>query len=151
MTNLTKIGKGAFSFFIGYIFIIVMNYLFPPLIETLQTIYPSAEFEQIGILGLMVVYVILCIITPQYYILTGLREQSTTQQGAITIFLAILIFFFGIILTYKAYYMIPILASLADNGITQAIFWIGTIGVWTEIILITPAYMILEGIRKEQA
>lgn len=51
---------------------------------------------------------------------------------------AILLFLFGIIATYFAYYMITGLVNIAPTTTLKALTWIGAIATWIGVIIITP-------------
>lgn len=146
MTNLAKVAKGFAFFMAGYFIVIILNFIIPPTITAMDGIFPTTELEGTIWFGLIILYLLIMMVLPLYFVVTGLQEESSISKP-IEAILGILIFIFAMAITIKAWYMVPTLSGLA-TGFTLVLFWIGLTIVWLALAVVTPAYMIINSFKN---
>ena len=57
-------------------------------------------------------------------------------------------FILGAVLTYLAYYIVPILAGTMQLALMQVLFWVGLLIVWGLTMIVTPIYMIIQAFSE---
>lgn len=132
--------KSTIFFIIGYISIIVMNALLPPIFTAVNIIFPNTEIEGIMWFGTIIIWIIMTIIYPTY-LLTQIEVNP--EHKALNTTVAIGLSIFSILLLTKIWYWIPILADLTTDGFVKAIFYAGITIQILMTTIIAPIMIIL--------
>jgi hypothetical protein len=149
MVDYKTILKGEMFFFIGFILILIINSLLPPLIEAGESIGTvGSDIEQIIWFGGIILYVLAGVIMPLGYMYKGLTTDTGGNPFQ-NITIALVMFLFNLLLTIKAWYMVTALASLSSDGFITAIFWIGFTLTWLVCVIVTPAYVIIKNTQQQ--
>jgi len=146
MTNYAKLVKGILWPFGGAIIAMVSYYMAEPLIAAGESFYPSTDFQGIIYAGLIILWVIMILILPSYYLISGLREH-TEQPRMAQALMGLLILVFSVLITIKAYWMVIAFAEQLPYTLIYVIFLVSVAIMWLEITILTPAYLILNGLK----
>lgn len=76
------------------------------------------------------------------------------MANIIKILFGIMWFFLGCLITYKAWYIVPIIYDVISDitGLTllKVLFWVGLAIVYILIMLITPVYIVIKGYEETE-
>lgn len=150
MVNYKEILKGQISFFAGILFILLISFIVPPIIEAMSGIQTESGIEGIIWFGLIILYVLMGFVMPLYFIYKGLVVEDDNNDPFINILIAVVSFIFNIIITIKGWFMITAfntyLSSLTVEGIEliMVLFWMGLLLSWVTCVIITPIYTIIK-------
>lgn len=146
--NLKDIGYGIVSFFIGVFLMMILL----PLMNQLTTALNAGTYaigdtiEGIIWTGVILTWLLTTIVIPAYFIHVGSKSpENDTTPGFVKIAVGTLIFFFSIMITYQAWFMITGISTAMDTTTQQAFYWIGFVINWTMITIVTPVMLILDG------
>lgn len=148
MTNLKKIGSGFIFFIVGYFLVVILNYIIPYIVDFGEELYPETDFGGVIWMVVIGIWAIMTIFVPGFLILSGITEQDTEDSPMRDIITAVVLFIAGLLITIKANFIFTALASMADNGLIKALFWIGLIVSWGGIVLITPGYLVINAAKN---
>lgn len=62
---------------------------------------------------------------------------------------AVIWFVLGCLITYKAYYIVPIIYEQMPITLLKVLFYIGLIIMWLSMILVVPLYTIINEFKEE--
>lgn len=127
---------------------ILLNYIIPPIITAGETFYTNTDIQAIAWLFYILVNIIGILVIPNYFIIRGIQDETTQTEKLPSIIIAILLFFFTVLLTYKGWYMITALASIITSNFALAAYWIGLIIMWLEFLVIIPVILITKAYQK---
>lgn len=69
------------------------------------------------------------------------------------ILFGIIWFILACLFTSKAWYIVPVIydtiSDLTGLTLLKVLFWVGLALVWTLVVLVTPAYIIIKGYKEE--
>lgn len=143
MANFSKIIRGELFFITGFISVILLNMILPSVIDVGETIMPNTDIAEITWFFMLILFIALVVIMPCVLIIQGLQEP-TDQNRFVSIFIAIVMFLIHILLTVKGWYAIETFTTMATDGFTLALFWVGFAIVWILTTLVTPLYIIIK-------
>lgn len=140
-----KLGAAIISYFSGVFLMMIMPDLMTSILDILNTGTNAIGDTNEGIIwiGVILFWALLTIVIPAFCIHTGLRTDKKTPQAA-KIVIGSLIFFFSILITYQAWFMIQAIADSISNTSVKTFFWIGFIINWGMLTIITPLYLIID-------
>lgn len=154
MTNYKMIFKAIFVFFGLFFMLVLLNYILPPILTVMESLFSAQDLAETIWVGVIMISVLATLVVPNllfYQALTEAEEEQSNKFKDITI--AILIFIFSLLITYRVWDWFKIFANmLSDTALLQAdfaqftlvLYWLGLIIVWVEISIITPAYLIIK-------
>jgi len=151
MVDYSKIFKGEIFFFIGFIIIVILNMVIggstgEGLISILNDTTSGYELSIIGQViwfGLIIIYLLIGVVMPIIYIYQGITTD-TGGDHVVNILVAILMFIFNMVITFKGWFMIVGISSITSDSFLLAVFWIGFALVWSMITIISPIYIIIQ-------
>jgi len=143
MVNFGKIIRGELFFITGFISVILLNMILPSVIDVGESIMPNTDIAEITWFFMILLFLALVVVMPCVYIIQGLQEPND-QNRFVSIFIAILMFLVHILLTVKGWYAVETFTTMATDGFTLALFWIGFAIVWILSTIITPIYIIVK-------
>lgn len=143
--NQSYIGRSVLLYVTGMIIILTSQHVVKPFIDAVGAVTPTPAFESYLWLGVILGWVIIGVVMPAFYTITTLRNAQLDKRKEYII-LGILMFIFGILITIKAWYMAGAVATLIINPLGLAIFWIGLAINWIMWVLVTPIYLIVNGL-----
>lgn len=143
MTNIPSIGKGFLCFLIGYFTIVLFNYAIPPIITALSGIFSNSDFGALSYLGIIIIWVILGMFLPNYYIVKGLSSHESDDR-MISVAVGVLIFLFTLALTVKGWFMVTALANISQHVFITVLYWIGFFIIWVQYLFIVPFFLIIK-------
>lgn len=153
MTDYGKIGRSAGIFLIMYIAIIIMNYLFPPILTVIDQGTGNQDISSTTWFFIAIIWTVCALIIPTIYIYEGINSNKTNLNPIIEITCAAIFILAGILLTIKLYQInLPnILDGLAQGEtFIRVLLWSGISLVWIENILIAPIWIIINAYQKQQ-
>lgn len=145
--DITGVFYGAAEWFVGMLYVLIMAYILPPVMNGLGAIFDIGDFAR-GVIwiGAIIIAVIISIILPVYTISKALEGA---QENLGTTLQAILFFIFGIIFVYATYTQIGQLSQIMNvDGFTYYLFWISMIITWGFAILGAPATLIIKSMNQ---
>lgn len=124
---------------------LILSYTISPLLNALnEANVTGGDFVYaIGEIVVLVVIFLALLILPVYFIYKAVTEGNHKIDPVGSSIKAVIIFFFGILITIKVWYMFPIFAGLLDDGLVRGVFYTGLFLVWVGNLLIVPATMII--------
>ena len=134
-----EIIKASIFFFIGYISIIVMNYIIPPVLTAVNLFYSNGELQGIVWFGAVIIWVLLGLVYPLYIIST---MEIDPNQRVLNTMMAVLICIMSLAIIIKFWYWIPALADLTTDGFIKALFWTSVIAQIITTTTIVPILII---------
>lgn len=143
------VGYGIVSFFTGVFFMMIGYPLFTNLASALNTgTYAIGNtIEGIIWVGVILIWTLTTIVLPAYFINEGLKAPKDIPAVA-KIIIGTLIFFFSIMITYQAWFMIEGISDSMDSTTQIGFFWVGLIINWLMITIIMPAILIIKGYEE---
>lgn len=147
MADIGKTLRTIGLFLAGYLGIIIIDSIIPPLITGFETIFPSTEAQGIIWFITIIVWIALGLVLPTIKLIEALTTKEENDSKTINIMIAIIIFITMIFATIKLSGWFTIFANLSTTPIINIIFWIGAILTWLEITIITPAYLIIQSMN----
>lgn len=151
MADLKKVISGTAIFLASFFgSIILFNFItyLTPVGDILQADYSSVDNTTIGglaWLAFIIISLLGMIVIPTFLTIEGLRDEDKQQHPYAMMLAGVLIFIFGIMITVKGWYMLDALASATTENYILTLYWIGLLLAWAELIIITPAYLIIKG------
>lgn len=148
--NLGSIAKAIGSWVAGVFILLILLPLTTELMTTLNsgTLAVGDTIEGIIWVGVILIWALTSIVLPIYFMNAGAREEDNIPN-AVKVIAGTLIFFFSIMITYQAWFMLTGISNAMTSTTQQAFFWIGLIANWITITLIVPTYLIMEGTGTE--
>lgn len=147
MGDITKIGKGVICFILGYFLIIATYQILPTIITAGETICNNCGIEDIIWIFTILTWVGATMILPIYYQISGLQTQGNYNKKW-NIPIAITILIMSALITIKGWYLVGAMADMSTHAIITAIFYIGISITWAMTTIITPAYLIIDGMKQ---
>lgn len=145
----------AIGAFLGGIFLTtILGYVLPPIFSVGEVIFPGSDLEAIAWFFMIILFIAITLVLPSVYIHEALMNRGLeNNNAAINIFIAVMIILTGLLLTYKGWFMIEAIPGMLD-GLTdtalksfiEALYWVGAILAWIEIIAIVPIYIIIQSL-----
>lgn len=135
-------------FFLMYIMVIIINWILPPIIDGMEAITDVPVFGGLIWFCVAILWLVAMIAVPTMYVYQGLTDYQQNPNKVAEIVAALLIFAFGVLLTVKGWYWIPIFDSLTDELFIRVLFYTGIILTWTELVVFTPVYLIIRAYGK---
>lgn len=154
-SSISLIVKAAVSFLTGFLLVILLSYIIPPIFSVGEVILPGTDTEAIGWFFLIILFLGVTLLLPSVFIYEALMGQRSWEQenAAINIFIAVMILLTGLLLTYKGWFMLQAiptsLAGISDVALRQfvtALYWVGTVVAWMEVVIITPIWIIVQSL-----
>lgn len=148
--DLKKVGTGIVSFFSGVFLMMIILPVMNPIMTALNAgTYAIGDSAEATIwVGVILLWALLTIILPAYCIHTGISTDIGKSKG-LKLITAGLIFFFSIMITYQAWFMLTGISDAMTTNAQRAFYWTGLITNWIMITIITPAYLIWDSTKTE--
>lgn len=146
MADVLKLLMATGAFFLGYIYLAISQFIFPPLVEWLQGSDISIAVTLGGIiwLGVILTWVLAVWVVPIAMLTYGLFTDEESPLAVNKAVFAVLWFLFSVVLAYFTYFWTTPMASVLTENITKIIFWIGYIIIWLGNIVVIPGYQIIK-------
>lgn len=138
------LGKAVVLYGIGVIIMLFSQHLIQPFTDALDNLEVNTTFASYLWLGVILIWIMLCVVMPTFYTVELLRNTSENKSRG-HIIIGVLVFIFGILITIKAWYMTDIIADNLTNDFALVLFWVGLITNWVMWVIITPYYLITSG------
>lgn len=147
MSNLKRIGQGVGTFFMGYFLIVITYSIIPTLITIGESVFPEGT-DLSGIIWLLtiIIWILMIAVMPVYLQISGIQEE-TGRDPKWEVIAGILIFIISILLTYKGWYLVTAMASMAEHTLILVLFYTGLILTWFMTTIITPVALIVKGTK----
>lgn len=152
MTKVTYLIKAQAFFFIAIIYLMIINYTAPAIIDVGEALYTTMggsgnDIQAVSWLFIIIIYLILAIVIPLNYIYLGMTTP-TEKNGPNPFMMSILgifLLFISIILTVKGWFIIQAFASfVSGDEILTTIYWVGLITTWILCNLVSPIIIIIQ-------
>lgn len=145
MVNIKKTLMGTGLFFIAYFASIILQYIIPPLINTLETEH-GTTLAGLSWFMTIIVLILMYLVVPLGVMIWGITEPSQNDNPIFGYATAILYAMFSIAIIFFTWYMVTPMtnAILSDYTIITALFYIGLLGTWLMNTILVPTYMIIE-------
>lgn len=154
MTNLLKSLSSFVFLFIGYVWLLVSQYIIPETIEASKNVLNATNISDAqataaanvssnvtigGIiwLGIVLSWIIGSIIIPAFVAIEGIRTP-TEQTHMMGIASAIIMFILGVAVIVGAYWILPNAAGLLEDTMQKGIFWVGVIINIALVFVVAP-------------
>lgn len=145
--DIKKIMMGTAFFIIGYIFVAITQWMFPYLIDAVDTLGMADSLQGILWFGVIIVWIIALVVLPIAFIVWGLMKYEQSQNPMLNITFAVLWSVFTLAITYFTYFWLPILAAALEYQILIALFWVGIVVILVTNVIIAPTYVIVQAKR----
>lgn len=144
MVDYKQIVKGQLFFFAGILYMLVISYIAPTLIEIGQSLFDNDDVTGISWLIIIFAYVIITIGLPAHFTWKGLTDNKEGTSPVLQSIGAIAMFILGILLTIKGWYIVTTIASALSNDLLALIiFWTGLLISWLLNIIVTPIVVLV--------
>ena len=110
-----------------------------------ETFFTSSDIGPVIWFGIIILWIVMAIVMPMYYIVTGLQEEG--GHAILNASIGVLIFIFGMALTLKGWFWVTGFAGLSDTPLVTAIFWVGFLLSWISTVFVVPAALIVKAFK----